>query len=309
MDVVKFKAFYTVATLKNISKAAEQLYYTQPAVSAQIRELENSYGTRLFRRIGQNLELTEAGTHLLPYAEQLLELFEKSRKTVSDVVDVENHCVRIGASSLPGTYLVPQLIVDFQRHSPASNILLTVKDAYEIEQLILAGEVDVGILGRAGASHRTTRFVQEALLEDPLVVVVSPDHPLAGRDHLLPEDLDGYPLIMPPENRLTRRAVEKRFRRLGMDFKPAFEITDTEAIKRMVMHNLGITILSRMVCEREAAAGWLKQLDVEGLDLRREVYLVHQPDRYLVPAVQSFVKYVSERFAPAIRKSDGAGSG
>jgi DNA-binding transcriptional LysR family regulator len=296
MDIIKFRAFHTVAMLKNISKAAEQLYYTQPAVSAQIRELENSYGTRLFRRVGQNLELTDAGTHLLPYAEQLLELFEKSRKTVSEVVDVENHCVRIGASSLPGTYLVPQLIVEFQRYNPVANILLTVRDAYEIEQLILAGEVDVGILGRAGGAHRTTRFVQEELLEDPLVVVVSPEHPLAAREHLVPEDLDGEPLIMPPENRLTRRAVEKRFRRLGLDFKPTFEIADTEAIKRMVMHNLGITILSRMVCEREVAAGWLRELLVEGLDLRREIYLVHQQDRYMVPAVRSLVKYVSERY-------------
>lgn len=307
MDIVKFRAFHTVASLKNISKAAEQLYYTQPAVSAQIRELENSYGTRLFRRVGQNLELTDAGVHLLPYAEQLLELFEKSRKTVSEVVDVENHCVRIGSSSLPGTYLVPQLIVEFQQHNPSANVLLTVRDAYEVEQLILAGEVDVGILGRAGGAHRTTRFMQEELLEDPLVVVVSPEHPLSQRDKLVPGDLDGQPLIMPPENRLTRRAVEKRFRRLGLEFKPIFEIADTEAIKRMVMHNLGITILSSMVCRREAAAGWLRVLDVEDLDLTREVFLVHQQDRYLVPAVRSFVKFVSERYNPARTGDESVG--
>lgn len=304
MDIVKFKAFFTVATLKNISKAAEQLYYTQPAVSAQIRELENSYGARLFRRVGQNLELTEAGVQLLPFAEQLLELFEKSRKTVNDVVDIENHCVRIGASSLPGTYLVPELITDFRAHDPGANIFLTVKDAYEIEQAILAGEVDVGILGRAGGSHRTSRFVQEELLEDPLVVVVSPAHPLADRDRLVPEDLDGEPLIVPPENRLTRRAVEKRFRRLGLEFKPAFEIADTEAIKRMVMQNLGITVLSSMVCRREVEVGWLRALEVESLDLRREIYLVHQQDRYMVPAVQSFVRFVADRFIP----SDAQGS-
>lgn len=296
MDIVKFKAFHTVATLKNISKAAEQLYYTQPAVSAQIRELENSYGTRLFRRVGQNLELTEAGTQLLPYAEQLLELFEKSRRIVSDVVDIENHSVRIGASSLPGTYLLPELIVAFQQYNPVATVVLTVKDAYEIEQLIMAGEVDVGILGRAGGSHRTTRFVQEELLEDPLVAVVSVDHPLADHEMLTPADLDGQPLIMPPENRLTRRAVEKRFRRLGLDFKPVFEIADTEAIKRMVMNNLGISILSEMVCARETETGWIRTLPVQGLDLKREIFLVHQQSRYMVPAVQSFVKFVSERY-------------
>ncbi len=298
MDVVKFKAFYTVATLKNISKAAEQLYYTQPAVSAQIRELENAYGARLFKRVGQNLELTEAGNHLFPYAEQLLELFEKSRKTVNEVVDIENHCVRIGASSLPGTYLVPELIVEFQAHNPDAHVMLTVKDAFEIEQLILSGEVDVGILGRAGGGHRTGRFVQELLLEDPLVAVVGPGHRYADRESLTPADLEGESLIMPPENRLTRRAVEKRFRRLGIEFQPAYEIADTEAIKRMVTNNLGISILSSMVGRREFAVGWLKELPVEGLDLRREVYLVHQQDRHLVPAVQSFVRFVAERYIP-----------
>lgn len=305
MDIVKFKAFYTVAILKNISKAAEQLYYTQPAVSAQIRELENAYGARLFRRIGQNLELTEAGAHLLPYAEKLLQLFEQSRKTVDEVVDLENHAVRVGASSLPGTYLVPELIVAFNQEHSSSHVVLSVRDAFEIEQMILAGEVDVGILGRAGANQRTTRFVQEELLEDPLMAVVSPQNPLAQKTVLRPEDLDGQPFILPPDNRLTRRAVDKRFRRLGIDTKPLYEIADTEAIKRMVMHDLGITIASRMVCRMEVEAGWLWSLPVEGLGLQREIYLVYQQDRTVVPAVQAFVQFVRGRFGAA--ESGGAG--
>lgn len=282
--------------LKNVSRAAEQLYYTQPAVSAQIRELENAYGTRLFHRVGQNLELTEAGVHLLPYAEQLLRLFETSRKAVNEVVDIENQSVRIGASSLPGTYLLPELIVAFQRYNPDANVILTVNDANQIEQLIMTGEVDVGILGRAGGSHRTTRFVQEEVQDDPLLAVVGRDHPYAGRSILTPADLDGQPLILPPENRLTRRAVEKRFRQLGLEFKLAFEIADTEAIKRMVMNNLGISILGRMVSTMDVTADWLRAIPVEDFSLKRQIYLVHQQDRYLAPAVQSFVMFVSERY-------------
>ena len=95
---------------------------------------------------------------------------------------------------------------------------------------------------------------------------------------------------------MTRRAVEKRFRRLGLGFRPVFEVADTEAIKRMVMNNLGISILSEMVCAREAEAGWLRTLPVKDLDLKREIYLVHQQSRFMVPAVKSFVMFVAERY-------------
>ncbi len=295
MDIVKFKAFHTVASLKNISKAAEQLHYTQPAVSAQIRELENSYGVRLFQRVGQNLELTEAGMQLYPYAEQLLELFEHSRKTVAEAADIESHCVRVGASSLPGIHLVPGIIGEFQKQNPDVNIVLTVDDAYQVERMLLAGEVDVGILGRAGGSHKKTRFVETLLLEDPIVAVVASDHPYAQRSSLLPEDLDNQPLILPPEDRLTRRAVEKRFRTLGLEFRLAFEISYTESIKRLVINGLGISLLSRVVTSWEVECGWLRALPIDGFEVNREIFMVYPKGRVIIPAVQAFIEFVSQR--------------
>jgi len=299
MDVVKFKAFHMVASLKNISKAAEKLHYTQPAVSAQIRELENTYGSRLFQRVGQNLELTEAGIRLLPYAQQLLDLFEESRKAVTEAADIESHCVRVGASSLPGIHLVPELIGEFHRQNAQVNVVLTVDDAYQIEQMLVGGEVDVGILGRAGGTHKKTRFVEVLLLEDPVMAVVGCEHPYADRDSLRPQDLGTQALILPPEDRLTRRAVEKRFRQLGLEFRLAHEISYTESIKRLVMNGLGIAMLSRIVTSREVAWGWLRAIPVQGFNVNREIFMVYPKARILIPAVESFIGFVSGSTAEA----------
>ncbi len=294
MDVVKFNAFRTVASLKNISKAAEQLHYTQPAVSAQIRELENIYGSPLFQRVGHNLELTGAGLKLLPYAENVLELFEQSRRSVEEASDIETRCVRVGASSLPGTYLVPQLIGRFKRENPQFKVTLVVDDAVQIERMLVNGEVDAAIVGRSGIGYKKGRANEAKLLEDPLVAVVSPDHPFAERDSLQPEELNDQPLIMPPEGRLTRRSVEKRFRRLGLGFNLAYEHSDTEGIKRLVYNGLGISLLSRMVTLWEVSCGWLTTIPVEGFNVKRKIFMVYPQSRVVIPAVHSFIEFVSE---------------
>ncbi len=294
MDVVKFNAFRTVASLKNISKAAEQLHYTQPAVSAQIRELENIYGSPLFQRVGHNLELTSAGVKLLPYAEQVLELFEQSRRGVEEASDIETRCVRVGASSLPGTYLMPQLIGRFKRENPPFQVILMVDDAVQIDRMLIDGEVDAAIVGRSGIGYKKSRANEVKLLEDPLVAVVGPDHPYAERDVLQPEDLDDQPLIMPPEGRLTRRSVEKRFRRLGLRFNLAYEHSDTEGIKRLVYNGLGISLLSRMVTLWEVSGGWLMAIPVEGFNVSRKIFMVYPQSRVMIPAVNSFIDFVSE---------------
>ena len=180
MDVVKFRAFCTVARLRSISKAAETLYYTQPAISTQIRELENAYGARLFRRTGKRLELTDAGTTLLPIAEQLLKLFDESRMSVQHSSEQESRFVRLGASTMPGIHVVPQLVADFMAAHPEYRLSLTINNAFQIERMMTDNDIDVAILGRAVAATPSKRLAEIELFEDPLVLVVGVGHPLAG---------------------------------------------------------------------------------------------------------------------------------
>lgn len=296
MDVVKFRAFYTVAKLKNISKAAEQLYYTQPAVSAQIRELENSYGTRLFQRVGQRLELTAAGVELLPYAERLLNVFEESLNVVHDAVDAAGRLVRIGASSMPGIHLVPALLAAYREIHPESSFSLQITGANRIEQLLTSNEIDVGILGRAARSRSTSRLTGVLLMKDPLVAVVSHQHQLAGRESIEPTELSDQSFIMPSRELLTRKAVEERLRTLGLGFSVALEVSNTEAIKRMVIHNLGMTILCASMVETEASCGWLEAIPVTGLNLHRNVWLAYPDEKAELPAVREFIDFVVSRY-------------
>ncbi|TVQ35406.1 MAG: LysR family transcriptional regulator [Spirochaetaceae bacterium] len=303
MDVVKFRAFYTVARLKNISKAAEQLYYTQPAVSAQIRELENSYGTRLFKRVGQRLELTEAGAELFPYAERLLNMFEESVNVVHDVSDAASRLVRIGASSMPGVHLVPALMAEFRAAHADNTFSLRIANAARIEQLLVSAEVDVAILGRPARVPKKPHFTEVLLLKDPMVAVVSHQHDYAGRSSLELADLSDQPFILPSRDFLTRKAVEERLRGLNLVFNLAFEVSNTEAIKRMVIHNLGMTIMCASMVATEASCGWLESIPVSGLNLHRNVYLAYHTQETIAPAQQQFIDFVVTRYRSSSRQS------
>ncbi|SIQ87069.1 DNA-binding transcriptional regulator, LysR family [Alkalispirochaeta americana] len=297
MDVIKLKAFCTVAALRSISKAAEVLYYTQPAVSAQIRELENAYGARLFRRVGQQLDLTVAGEALLPQATQLLETFELSRQVVADTVEQAQKTVTLGASTMPVTHLVPELIASFQRSHPGITVSLVTGSAAQIEHMIITGDVDVGILGRTGATRGKVRFIQHDLLYDPLVVVAGSSHPWAEAEKPPSlKEIGQERYVLPPANTLTRRFVEKWFRRHGLHLDVAYELINTEAIKRMVMQGHGVTILGNLVVAQEVEAGWLRKIPCEPLDIGRTICLVHQQESELPSAVCDFCNFVTEQY-------------
>jgi DNA-binding transcriptional LysR family regulator len=304
LDIVKFRAFCTVAGLHSISKAAEKLYYTQPAISTQIRGLENEYGARLFRRNGKRIELTEAGRELLPIAEKLLDLFEQSRNAVRQMAEVENHCVRIGASGMPGVHIVPELVAGFSKQYPQHTVSITVATAYQIERMMSDNEVDLGIVGRSAPTHKHKRFTEVELFEDPLVLVVGKDHPLASMGEIDPHQLDGEHLILPPHRILTRTAVEERLRSLGVDYQLSFEIAGSEAIKRMVINHLGSSIMCASVVQAETSVGWLQAIPVRGLNLSRKVYLSYPQDKESNPAIQQLVAFVLDRYHHGTRSVD-----
>ena len=280
-----------MAELHSISKAAEKLYYTQPAISTQIRGLETEYGARLFRRNGKRIELTEAGQELLPIAEQLLKLFEESANAVRRVAAVEDHNVHIGASGMPGVHVVPQLVAEFKQHYPKHIVAISIANAYQLERMMADGEVDLGIFGRSGPIQKPGRFIEIELFEDPLVLVVGNNHPLALQEIIEAEQLNGEALILPPQRILTRSSVEERLKQLEVQTRLGFEIANSEAIKRMVINHLGISIMCASVVKAEAEVGWLKAIPIQGFMLSRKVYLSYPHEKESNPAIQEFVAF------------------
>ena len=300
MDTTKLQAFCTVAELKSFSEAAKRLNYTQPAISAQIKELENELSVTLFNKTGKKVELSDAGRTLLPIAGKLLKDFQDCRQAVLGNLDEEHRLVKIGASSLPGVHLLPGLVEKVKAIYPEMTFSIGINNNYQIERMLFARQIELGFVGRKRIRAPHGALSEYLLLKDDLVAVFPKAHPLASRDCLGIEELAGLPLILPPRNILTRRQVEERFHQLGLPFSLALEIGNTEAIKRMVEHNIGITILSRSAVNKESVIGWLRAVPVEGLLLSRYFCLLTLRNAKRSTASREFIEFVLDQFPQSI---------
>jgi DNA-binding transcriptional LysR family regulator len=296
MDIIKLRAFCTVAKLNSISEAAKQLNYTQPAISAQIRDLENIFKVKLLERVGRGIRVSESGRIILPYAERLLRDYDSINAAIPQALDPDRGYIRLGASSLPGVHLVPQLLADFGRSFPEICFSLSIEKANRIEKMILDRQIDAGFIGRKSPRSPRPSLEEHLLMNDRLVAIVAPANRLAAKNELSIEDLAFEPLILPSRDMLTRRSVEERFHHLGLALDLAFEVNNTEAIKRMVAQNLGASILCELEVRREVEAGWVKALPVRGLDLSRYIYLYARKNEPLDPPFQEFLEYVTSQY-------------
>jgi len=165
MDVIKLKAFYTVARLGSFSKAAEKLFFTQPAISSQIKELENEYNAAdHFERIGRNIRLTEERKAVLPYAEAILKSFEESQFAVDSVGDKKLGSIKLGASALPGVNLMPEFVPEFRKLFPMINFQISVNYAYQIRKMVLHNELDMGLVGSIEMGGQEEQLVEQTML-------------------------------------------------------------------------------------------------------------------------------------------------
>lgn len=295
MDTIKLQAFCTVAALRSFSEAAKQLNYTQPAISAQIRELENELKVPLFKKTGKRVELSEAGETILPFAERLLRDFQGLKNILPDNEASSNNMVRIGSSSLPGVHLVPALMRKAKLHIHDMTFSLAINNNYQVERMLYANQIDVGFAGRKQMQVSKGTLTEHLLLKDDLVVVLPPSHPLVERRDLRVEDLAGLPLILPPRNILTRRQVEERFHQLGLGLDISLELGNTEAIKQLVAHGIGATILCRSAVEEETAVGRLRAVSVLGLDLSRYFCLITLKSHRISKISRDFIDFVLDK--------------
>ncbi len=292
MDVIKLKAFYTVAMLGSFSRAAEKLFFTQPAISSQIKELENEYNTTLFERIGRNIRLTEEGKALLPYAESILKSFEESQFVVDSVGDKKLGSIKLGASALPGVNLMPEFVAEFRKLFPLINFQISVNYAYQIRKMVLNNDLDMGLVGSIEMGGQEEQLVEQTLLNDPIVVVVGREHSWSTRNEITLSELKEQPLILSFKSTITRQVIEKQFRKFDIPLKLAFEIGSTEVIKRMVELNLGISILSFSSVKKEIAAGWLKSLVISDLDLFRRINIIYHKEKLFSSALKLFIDFL-----------------
>ena len=297
MDTRQLAAFCAVVERRSFSQAAARLGVTQPAVSLQIRALEERLGQRLLDRSGRRVEPTEAGMLLYRSAQKLLALEEQLVEEVSAVAEgALAGRLEIGASTGPGGSVLPPLLCEFQAANPGTTIGLSVFDTQTVIDLVGRRELELGVVG---AARRQRSVVFEPFFRDEVVLAVPPAHPFAGRTVSL-DELRSEPLIVMQEGAGVRQVIEDELRAAGTrlrDLEPKLELGLQESVPSAVRAGYGVTFISRSAVEAELEAGTIATARVEGLEPAREISLVRAAGRSPTRLGDAFVAFARERLA------------
>jgi DNA-binding transcriptional LysR family regulator len=294
MDTRQLAAFCAVVERKSFSQAAERLGVTQPAVSLQVRSLEKRVGRKLLDRSGRRVEPTEAGLAFYRGAQRMLQLEEQLVEELEAEAGGElAGTLGVGASTGPGSTVVPVLLCEFQRVNPGVAVSLAISDTQTVVDRVAERELELGVVG-AARRHRGVVF--EPFFRDEVVLAVPPGHRFAGRTVAL-DELRREPLIVMQEGAGVRQVIEDELRAAGTrlrDLEP-LELGLQESVKAAVTAGYGVTFISRTAIEADLAAGTLAAARLRGLDPARQISLVRSAGRSPTRAAEAFLAFARER--------------
>ena len=293
MTLRQLEAFLAVARARSFRRAAEALHVSQPALSQHVRELEADLGASLFDRLGRSVHVTEAGRILEHHGIRLFATLTDARHAIADLQGLERGTLTIGASTTPGIYVLPRTLGVFTQRYPAIEVSLRLGNSEQIEALVRAGDLDLGVIGDRGRSPAETAVAARA--EDNLVLVVGPAHAWARRREIRPDELAGQPLLLREPGSATRQVTERALAAAGVAYRPGMVLPHTEAIKQGVLAGLGVAFVSVYAIQGEEATGRLQPLRIRGLRIVRHFHLIHHERRPLSAAGRAF----TELFATA----------
>lgn len=300
----QLRAFAAVARHSSFARAAAELNLTPPAVSMQIRELEEQVGLPLFDRTEKQVALTVTGEYLLVYARKILATLKDAEDAVARFRGLQGGRLAIGMVST-AKYFLPRLLAQFREEHPEVEIKLVVGG--NREQLVAAmqrNEVDLAVMGRPPREIATRA---EPFAAHPHVIITPPDHALAKTmGHVPAQALANFPFIVREPGSGTRAAMEKYFADHRIEPRIAMEMASNESIKQAVMAGLGIAFLSLHTIGLELKSGLLATPDVEGLPIVRRWYVVNNLAKVLSPAAEAFRYFVLERGESFLAKEFGA---
>jgi len=288
LNLYQLKVFHSVARYSSYSKAGQALSLSQPAVSRQVAGLEKSLGLDLFTRRGRQVMLTDAGRCLYDFADRIENLVEQAERAMAQFKDLERGEVLLGASTTIGSYVLPSLLQSFRKRYPNIEISLRLGNSTAIEQLLLAGGVDLGFVGRP-LQNPSLHF--EPYMEDELVLAISPDHPLNNKKKVSLAEIARETLIWREKGSATREATEAYLSGHHIRAAKTMEIGDSEAIKRLVAAGIGTTFISKYAIAMELAANVLKVASGDEIKIARRFYLAHAKDRHLFPTALAFINF------------------
>jgi DNA-binding transcriptional LysR family regulator len=292
LTLYKLRALCEVLEAQSFTLAAERLYTTQPALSVHMRSLERFFGTRLVRQDGRRTVPTEAGAAVYRYAKEVLRETETLRQFVSDVAGGQAGQVAVGASDPIGSYVLPHHLVRFQQQHPRIEITLNIGPSPQVAADTLGGLNDFGVLETGVGVPEG--LATEPLFEEPVVIVVAPDHPLAGAtvDAI---GLAREAIVARPAGAQPRTYFEWRLAELGVEVRrPVLELSTAEAIKRAVETGAGLAALYRCEAAAELRLGALAEVQVPELTLSQTVSLVFRRNKRFSPMARRLMEQIRE---------------
>ena len=291
MDLDQLHTFLEIVRLKSFSKAAQTCFRTQPAISAQVRQLEQELNAQLFERFGSRISLTTAGKILAQYAEQILSLRRQAQDAISELERMPRGELVIAANEATCIYVLPEVFAEYSRRFPNVQLLVERQYGSKIAEAIMDNLADFGFT-QLPITDRKLQVVK--IHSDEIKVVVPPHHPLAGKKAVLAEDLVPYALLLPKYGS-TRARLNEWLELVEDSIHTAMELDSSEMIKRFVMAGLGLSFLAESYCREDIRLGRLAALSLGPEPMIRRLGLVYRRDKALSKAALGFISLVLEQ--------------
>src|SRR6202790_5799172 len=286
MDFDQLHTFLEIVRLKSFSKAAQTCYRTQPAISAQIRQLEQELKTDLFERFGSRISLTTAGKIFTEYAEQILELRRRAQDALHELELVPRGELIIAANEATCIYVLPGVFSEYKKQFPNVQILVDRAYGTRVVEAVVDNQADFGITQLPVTEKR----LQVAKIHsDEIKALFPPGHPLANKEGILPQDLAGLPLLMPKAGQ-TRNRLNAWLEPVEDQVTISMELDSTEMLKRFAMAELGVAFVAGSHCREEVAAGRLAARSLGPEPMVRQIGLIYRKDKALSKAALGFIE-------------------
>jgi DNA-binding transcriptional LysR family regulator len=286
MDLDQLHTFLEIVRLKSFSKAALSCFRTQPAVSAQVRQLEQELNTSLFERLGTKIALTAAGGIFAEHAEQILELRRRAQNMINELERVPRGELVIAASEATCIYVLPRVFSEYKKRFPNVQVLVDRSYGARVIEAVVDNLADFGI---AQLPVKEKRLEVAKIHADEIKVLVPPNHPLAGKAHIVAADLAGHPLLMPKMG-ATRTRLNAWLEPVEDQIHISMDLDSTEMIKRFVLAGLGAGFVAGAHCREEVTAGRLVAIPLGPEPMERQIGLIYRKDKALSKAALGFIE-------------------
>jgi DNA-binding transcriptional LysR family regulator len=286
----RLQVFHTVARLLSFTKAAETLHMTQPAVTFQVRQLEEYFNTRLFDRTHNRISLTDAGKRVFDYADRIFELYAEMENGVRELTGEISGALTIGASTTIAEYMLPTLLGDFNSRYPEVSIHLKVSNSEGIVSMVESNAIDLGVVESPVGNKN---LVVEACKQDQLVAIVPPGHPLAKMSEIKLRELLELPFICREEGSGTREVINDYLDSLpdcAAGLKVSMELGSPEAVKGAVEAGMGVSVVSKATVQKELKLGTLVTLTLDP-PLFRPFSFVHQKQKFKLRVMEELLEF------------------